>query len=188
MGSLSRDVRRVVRGLTRTPGFSLVVLLTLGLGIGATTTIFSVVHGVLLAPLPYPDQDRIVAIAERMVETSQNLTVSYVNGQDWKTSQTSLDAIALVRGGAITLNGPDGAQQLSALFADAEYFDVFGAEASRGRLFDTSENRVPGGHPVAVLSHEAWTRFFGSDPTVVGSVVDLGGEGFTILGVLWLPR
>ena len=133
MSIVVQDVRRVARGLSKTPGFTLVVLLTIGLGIGATTSIYSVVHGVLLAPLPYPDQERIVSISEEVLDAGgQNLSVSYVNGQDWKSAQTTLDAIALVRGGAVTLNGPDGAQQISALFADPEYFEIFGAEVARG--------------------------------------------------------
>lgn len=184
MGDVARDVGRALRSLARAPGLTAVVLLTLGLGIGATTSIFSVVYGVLLAPLPYETDERIVAINERMVEAEQNVSVSYVNARDWKSAQTTLDAIALVRGGALTLTGPDGAQQLSALFADPEYFRVFDARPSIGRLFRPDENRVPDGHPVGVLTHDAWERLFGSDLDVVGSDVDLGGLPYTILGVL----
>lgn len=185
MASVLQDVRRVARGFVRTPGFTAVVVLTLGLGVGATTSIFSVVHGVLLAPLPYPEADRIVSVSEAVADAEQqSISVSYVNGQDWKTGQTTLDAMALVRGGAVTLNGPDGAQQVSALFADPEYFEVFGTEAARGRLFEEADNRVPGGHPVAVLTHDAWDRLFGSDPGVIGAAIDLGGTPYTVLGVL----
>jgi putative ABC transport system permease protein len=107
-----------------------------------------------------------------------------VNVRDWKSAQTTLEAIALVRAGALTLTGPDGAQQLSALFADPEYFRVFDARTSLGRLFGPDENRVPDGHPVAVLTHDSWARVFGSDPDVVGSDVDLSGTPYTIIGVL----
>ena len=179
-----QDMTRALRSLRNAPGFATVVVLTLGLGIGATTSIFSVVYGVLLAPLPYPDADRIVAINEEAANTSQTISVSYLNALDWKAEQTTLDAIALLRGGALTLNRPDGAEQLSALFADGEFFSVVGARPFLGRTFGIEDNRVPGQHPIAVLSHGAWTRLFGSDPDVVGTAVNLSGLPFTIVGVL----
>ncbi len=184
MGGVWNDVTRAIRSLGRSPGFAAVVVLTVGLGVGATATIFSVVHGVLLAPLPYPDSDRIVLVNEQMVATEQNVTLSYVNAQDWKKAQTSLEALALLRGGALTLTRSDGAEQLSALFVDGEYFDVLGARPAMGRVFGVDENTAPGGHPIAILTHGAWQRVFGGDPEVVGASVDLGGLPFTVIGVL----
>lgn len=184
MGGVWRDGGRAIRSLAKAPGFTAVVLLTVALGIGATTTIFSVVHGVLLAPLPYPDPDRIVVVNESLEERGQSVSLSYVNALDWKRAQTSLEALALLRGGALTLTRTDGAQQLSTLFVDAEYFDVLGARASLGRVFGADENIVPGGHPIAVLTYGAWQRVFGGEPGIVGTVVQLSGAPFTIVGVL----
>lgn len=184
MGGIFRDALRAFRSLSKAPGFAAVVILTLGLGIGATTAIYSVAYGVLLAPLPYADSERIVAINERFEGTERGVSVSYVNGRDWKDSQTTLEAIAMVRGGALTLTGSDGAEQLAALFADAEFFEVLGAEAVIGRLFGREDNIVPGGHPLAVLSYDAWQTRFGGDRDVVGSSINLSGTPFTVTGVL----
>lgn len=184
MTGLFQDLRRTVRNLWHTPTFTTVALGTLALGIGATTVIFSVVHGVLLAPLPYPDPSRIVSIGEEFEGASAPVSISYVNAQDWKAAQTTLDAIALARSGALTLTTTDGAEQLSALFVDAEYFDILGAVPARGRVFGADDNRVPGAHPVAVLSHATWQRVFGADPDILGKALNLSGTPFTVLGIL----
>ena len=110
MGGIIQDAGRALRGLGKAPGFTAVVVLTLGLGIGATTSIYSVVHGALLAPLPYPDPGRIVSVNERFEGTTQGVGVSYVNGQDWKEAQTTFEAIALARGGALALTAFSGVQ------------------------------------------------------------------------------
>jgi len=178
------DLRRSARALARAPGFSLVVVLTLALGIGATTLIFSVVHGVLLADLPYPDADRIVSIGEEFEGSPGPVAISYVNAMDWKLAQTTLDALALIRGGALTLSASDGTQQLSAQFVDGEYFEILGAKPLIGRVFGADENRVPGGHPIAVITNDAWHRLFGADPRVVGTDLSLSGSPFTVVGVL----
>ena len=184
MGGIIQDAGRALRSLRKSPGFTAVVVLTLGLGIGATTAIYSVAYGVLLAPLPYPDADRIVTIQERFEGTQQGFSVSYVNAQDWKKTQTTFEGIALALGGALALTGGDGAEQLSAVFVDAEYFDILGAKPAIGRLFGVEDNRVPGGHPIVVLAYDAWQTRFGGDPDIVGSSINLNGTPFTVTGVL----
>jgi putative ABC transport system permease protein len=184
MGDVLRDTGRAVRGLLKAPGFTAVVVLTLGIGIAAATTIYSVVFAVLLEPLPYPDPDRIVSVNERYEGTEQGVSISYVNAQDWKASQESLEWLALIRGGALTLTDGEGAEQVSALFVDAEYFDILGATPAIGRLFGPEDNRIPGGHAVVVLSYGAWQDRFGGDAGVIGSSINLSGAPFTVVGVL----
>lgn len=184
MRGLSQDVRRAARSLRAAPTATLIAALSLALGIGATTVIFSVVYGVLLAPLPYPDAGRIVSLYETFENTPGPVAISYVNAQDWRRAQTTLDSIALARGGALTLVRPEGVQQVSTLFADSELFEVLGVRAAEGRLFGADDNRVPGHHPVAVLSHDAWRRLFSAEPGVVGRTLNLSGTPFTVIGIL----
>ena len=178
MGGILSDVGRATRSLGKAPAFTTVVILTLGLGIGTTTAIYSVAHGVLLAPLPYPEPDRIVSIRGNYEGTNRRFSVSYVNARDWKEAQETLDGIALLRGGALTLTGTDQAEQLSVLFADGEYFEILGAQPVVGRLFGVDDNRIPGGHAIVVLSYDAWQTRFGEDPSIVGSAINLSGTPF----------
>ena len=184
MGGILSDAARAVRSLGKAPAFTAVVILTLGLGIGTTTAIYSVVHGVLLAPLPYPDPDRIVSIRENYEGTDRRVSVSYVNARDWKEAQETLEGIALLRGGALTMTGSEQAEQLSVLFVDGEYFEILGAKPVIGRLFGTEDNRIPGGHALVVLSYDAWQNRFGEDLSIVGSAINLSGTPFTVVGVL----
>jgi len=179
------DAKRALRGLARAPGFTVAVVLTLGLGVGATAALFTVVDGVLLTPIPYPEPERIVSVSEEL-ETAGGgpVSVSYVNGTDWKAESSSFEAMALFRAGTLTLTGADQAVNLSVLFADPEYFDVLGASAEIGRFPTRAENVVPGGHPLAVISYSLWQGRLGGDADVLGRRIELSGTPYTVVGVM----
>ena len=185
MRGILHDVRYAVRLLLRAPGFAAVVVLTLALGIGANTAIFSAVYGVLLKPLPY-------AAPERLVTVWQDMTARGGPAKEWTTPGNFVDlaarrdlfeSVTAVRGWQPTLTGLGDPESLAGEQVTWEYFGAFGVVPSAGRLF-AAEDDVPDAARVAVLSHGLWMRRFGGDPGVVGRRVMLGGEAHEIVGVL----
>lgn len=171
-----------LRTFLHAPGFTALVLLTLGLGIGGSTAIFSVVNGVLLRPLPYADPDRIV-----LVESRQGPGASGAHAPadflDLRRDQRSFTALAAYRSEVIDITG-EGAepQRLTGATVTSEFFDVFGVAAARGRAF-TAADHVEG-HRLLVISHGAWQQRFGSDPAVLGRTVRVNGQPHEIVGVM----
>ena len=180
---LRQDVRYAVRSLRRKPGFTAVAVLTLALGIGASTAIYSVVHAVLLSALPYPDADRIVAIWGAQGEDRQAFT-AYTDVQDWRARSRSFAEIGMIRGQSVNLTGGDAPDRLGGEFITAETFAVLGAKAARGRLFTAEETRPGNDVAVAVLSDQMWRGRLGSDPAVVGRTLVLNGRPTAVIGVL----
>ena len=186
MQRLLWDLRYAVRQLRKSPGFTVTAVLTLALGVGATTAIFSAVYGLLLKSLPFADAGRIVAVAETHAQVVGGIEATYPDYQDWRTQQQSFTQIA-----AYTTRNPetvslvmDGrAQQVHRVLASGNYFSVLGVAAMMGRTLDAQDDRA-GHDAVAVLSGEAWRRYFGSDLNIVGRSVDMNGASFTIVGVL----
>src|SRR5215510_13564322 len=170
MHSLSRDIRFGLRVLRKNPGFSALAVVLLALGIGANTAIFSVVHAVLLKPLPFPQPDRIVSIPhtppQDIFPGRKTFTVSPANYLDWKAQSDVFTKMSIYAGGSMTLTRLGEPESLSAGFVSAEFFDVLGARPLAGRLFapgDDDENR-----PVVVLSEGLWKSRFGSNPSAIG--------------------
>ncbi|MEM7417158.1 MAG: ABC transporter permease [Gemmatimonadota bacterium] len=185
MDGIRDDVRRTVRTLLRAPGFAATVVGTLGLGLGATAALFTVVDAVLLTPLPYDGADRIVLINEAIEERDdQPLSLSYVNGTDWQASATTLEQGALFRGGTLTLTSGDQAENLAVLFVEPAYFSILGVHPEVGRLPTADENVVPGGHPIAVVSHRLWMDRLGGELGALGSTLELSGIPYTVVGVM----
>jgi predicted permease len=184
LGELGQDLRFAARQLAKSPGFTFVAVLTLALGIGATTAIFSVVYGVLLRPLPYPQPDRLVR--PFFIDTKGELhgAFSPPNFLDFQAASRALSGVAGVHGGTLNLSG-DGseAERLPAAWVSANYFSVLGTRPLAGRTFAPGEDR-PGAPRVAILSEEIWRRRFGGDPRVVGRSLTLSGDPYQVVGVL----
>jgi putative ABC transport system permease protein len=179
---LLQDLRYGVRTLRQSPSFSIVSLLTLAIGVGANTAIFSFVNGVLLAPLPYADADRIMRVMEKP-PLGERSTISTLNYLDWRNQNTVFEYMTPWSGGQATLTGTGDPIQLHAGHVSPDYFHVFGTKAVLGRTFAADEDQ-PGKDHVVVLSHTIWETQFGADPKLMGTTIRLDGELYTVIGVL----
>ena len=178
-----QDARYGLRALRRTPGFTVAALLTLALGIGANSAIFSVVNAVLLRPLPYPNPDRLVQLVGRTPggEWSNHDGATYLHFRD---RLRTLEALAAYSGaGSFNLVNGDTAEFVSGLYVSREYFSVFGVPPAIGQPFTDVQDRV-GGPPVVILAHGLWQRQFESDPGVIGRVILLGDKPVAVVGVM----
>ncbi|HEV3197443.1 MAG TPA: ABC transporter permease, partial [Bryobacteraceae bacterium] len=180
---LTQDLHFAVRMLRKSPGFSGVAVLTLALGIGANTAIFSVVNGVVLRPLPYPDPDRLVSIWERIGGLGGESTFAYFNFLDCQRESRSFERMAAWRGGDGVMSGPGEAERLRGRQISAELLDVLGVRPALGRGFLPEEDRA-GAAPVAIISDGLWRRRFGSDPHAAGGQLLFNGKAYAIVGVL----
>jgi predicted permease len=184
MGTLLQDLRYGIRMLARSPGFTAVAVLTLALGIGANTAIFSVVNGVLLRPLPYPEPDRLVQIYERSAQFNE-MSVSYPNFLDWERMNHSFAGIAAYRGESFNSTGAGQPENIPGAVVTANFLSVLGVKPSQGRTFTPDEDRQ-GANPVAMVSEGLWKRRFGSDTAVLGKSLVLDGQSYTVVGIV--PR
>ena len=182
IGDLWQDLRYGFRMLGKNPGFASIALLTLALGIGANTAIFSVINAVLLRPLPYPEADRLVWLNERHEQIPARW-ISYPNFLDWRGRNQSFESVALIRGWQMTLTGGGEAQSVNARMVTADYFRVMQVRPMLGRDFNTEEDTF-GAARVAVLGHAFWQTQFGSDPDIVGKPITLDNQSFTVIGVM----
>jgi ABC-type antimicrobial peptide transport system permease subunit len=182
MQTLWQDLVYGVRILAKNRGFTLIVVLTLALGIGANTALFSVVDGVLLKPLPFRNPDRIIALFEHRLEF-ERASISYPNFLDWQRENRTFDALAAFRPDDFSLTGAGQAEKVHADMVSAEFFSILGVRLAAGREFSHDEDRQGAG-PVAVITSGFWKRKFGSAPDIVGSRVALDGTDYTIVGVL----
>jgi predicted permease len=180
-----QDVRFGARMLRKNPGFTAVAVLTLALGIGANTAIFSVVNAVLLQPLSYPQPDRLVALERYYPQGDSGPSVSIPKFMVWREQTQVFQAVAAydIAGPGINLTGGDLPEQVKGIHASADYFAVFGAPLAAGRTYTPEEDR-PGGPHVAVISYGLWRGRFGGDPAIIGKTVDLTGDPYQIIGVL----
>ncbi len=182
-GALSNDIRYALRQFRRAPGFAITAILTLALGIGATTAIFSVVNAVLLRPLPFPEPDRIV-VPESLSRSGYTQPASLLSYRDEREQQHAFTALAGYNDfTSVNLESPHGPVALHATKATDNLFDVFGVAPLLGRTFRAGED-IPGRDDVVVLSHEVWQRDFAGDPQVAGKIARLDGHPYTIIGVM----
>jgi predicted permease len=178
-----QDTRYAFRIARRDLSFSAVVVLTLALGIGANTAIFSVVHGVLLKPLPYSNPDRLVLVWERNTSIGKDRDpVAPLNFLDWRQQNTVFEDVAAYRFTGFALSGVDDPEQVRALSSSSSLFRVLNVNASIGRVFTEEEQQRR--DRVAVLSHEFWQRRFGGDRSAVGRSLTLNGASFTVVGIM----
>ncbi len=178
------DFRFAFRQLRKSPGFTLIAVITLALGIGANTAIFSVIYAVLLRPLPYPEGDRIMIVTETDANQPQ-ISVSFPDYVDWRRDNTSFENLAISRRESFNLSGLEGRapEQISGGLVTANFFKVIGLAPQLGRVFTEEEDRV-GGPLVAVISDRLWQRVFSRDPNVLGRSVNFGNQPYTIIGVM----
>jgi predicted permease len=181
---LLQDVRYALRMLRQKPGFAAVALITLALGVGATTVMFTVINGVLLKPLPYASADRILRLREKTDWSNHwgNLWgYSYPNYLDCQRNVHSLDLMVLGYGGG-TVSVADHAEYVDGFDVSPNMFSLLGIHLFRGRTFTSDDNR-PGAAPVAIISYSLWQRLYGSKPTAVGTPLTYQGKSYTVVGI-----
>ncbi len=186
MSSLVSDLRHSFRVLIANPGFTIVAVAALALGMGANTAIFSVVNAVLLAPLPYPHSDRIMRIDRGYKGHSGGTnSVSIPKFMAWKKANQTFQSMAIYdfSGPGLNLGSSDRPQQVKGIHVSAEYFDVFGVSPALGRTFLPQEDQ-PNGPKAALLSNDVWRARFAANPAVLGSAILLGGDSYTVVGIL----
>jgi predicted permease len=181
---LAADVRYAVRSYRRQPAFALVVLLTVALGIGANSAIFSVINGVVRKPLGYPQPERLMFITSQFPAQNQpKFWISPPEYFDLTERARSFSAIGAYTTGAMNLSAGDQPERVNAAFVTATMFDVLGVKPARGRAF-TREEDLPNAEPVVVMSHELWQRNFAGDPAIVGRQLHINGRSRTVVGVM----
>ena len=178
------DVRYAVRQLWKSPGFTITTALTLAIGIGMNTAVFSMMDAVVLRPLAVPDMSRVVIVAEEHGRGSGDYKqVALGNYQDWKQQSRSFADLAIRSDASMSLTGSGEALHVQAAFATASFFEVLRTNALLGRVYQDRECQ-PGHNTVAVLSYAFWQKRFGADPSVLGRVINLDGQAYTVIGVL----
>lgn len=200
MDTLIKDIKFAARSLAKRPGFTLIVVMTLALGIGANAAVFSVINAVLLRPLPYRDADRVVVIWQNDVKAGvPDNGVSPANFVDWSEQSNSFEAMAGIEPFGFSLVGDGEPERFAASLVTSGFFQVAGTDPLIGRTF-ISEDFQPGNERVVVLSHGLWQGRFGADMTVVGRKLTLNGQPYVVVGVMpaefqlpqdreiWAPR
>jgi putative ABC transport system permease protein len=181
MNTLFKDIRYGVRSLLKHPGFAAIVILTLAVGIGASSAIFSVVNTVLLRPLPYRQADRIAVIQE-LDAGGKKTQVTPANFLDWRAQNTVFEQLAAILTRPANLALADQAERIDLAMTSANFFSVFGTEPARGRFFIPTDEQA--GHaPVVVISHALWQRRFGGDESSIGKPITLDGSTYTVVGI-----
>lgn len=185
MDTFLRDVAYALRALARNPAFAAAAVLTLALGIGANTAIFSVVHGILMRPLPYPDADRIQVVWNNNTrEGIERDVTSFANFADWRSRGEAFEAMAgFTRSGFVSLTDGGEPEQLRVTYVTADFLAVFAVAPSIGRGFTHAEMQ-PGSDQVVLLGHGLWQRRFGGDPGIFGRTITLNGQPVVVAGVM----
>ena len=177
-----QDLCYGIRMLVKSPGFALIAIVTLALGIGANTAIFSVVNGVLLNPLPFPHPEQIVSMFTEM-PNFKNGSISYPNFEDWRRMNRSFSSIAVYRSTGFNLSGQGEPEHLHGEMISAGFFEILGVNPVLGRTFSTEEDRL-GANPTVMITEGLWKRKYGSDPHIIGQRMVLNDVGRTIIGVV----
>jgi predicted permease len=183
MSTVFNDFRYAIRQLKKSPGFAAIAIITLTLGIGANTAIFSVVNAVLLNPLPYSEPDRVVVLFHDKPNFRTG-SISYPNFEDWRRENQSFSSMAAYREmGGVTLSGEGNPEVVIGQMVSAGFFEVLGVGPVLGRTFGSDEDRL-GANPTVMISEGLWKRKFGSDPHILGKTIILDGEGRTVIGIV----
>lgn len=180
--SLLQDLRYALRGILRTPVFSLVVILTLAIGIGANTAIFSTVYAVLLKPLPYPAGERLVWLGESSAKAT-GISVTWINFEHWREEGHTFEAMAGLQNADFTLTGREQAVLTHAGLVTNQFFQLTGSRAALGRLFTAADDN-PQAPATVVVSEGFWAKALGADPQIVGKTLTLNGLAYEVVGVL----
>ena len=181
MRNLLTDLRYAIRTLAKSPGFTSTAVLTLAIGIGSTTAIFSIVYAVLLQPLPYPDASRLFVMSETRKDFGK-MSLAYPNYLDWRANQRSFDDISVFRRDIFNLASDNGPEHLLGAFVSASYFRVMGLAPELGKTFEEQNDQL-GSPCVVVLSDGLWRRRFGADPGIIGRTVILNNLSYEVIGI-----
>src|ERR1700682_4677593 len=182
MGTLLKDIRYGIRSLLKRPGFTLIAVITLALGIGANTAIFSLVNTVLLRPLPVLHPEQIVSVSLRG-KSDPILAFSYPNYKDFRDRNQVLSGLLAYRFVPISLSRAGANERVWGYEVSGNYFDMLGVQAIKGRMFLPDEDRTRLSSPVAVVSYGAWQRRFAGDPDLIGKEILLNNHAFKIIGI-----
>ncbi len=182
LASFLQDVRYSARTLFKSPAFTVIAVLTLALGIGVNTTLFSVVNGVLLNPLPYPQSSQIVAIHEKNAGMDR-APINYLNFLDWERSNTTLSSLAIYRHEDLNLTGTGHPERVNSLMVSAGFFPTLAIYPALGRAIRPDDDRL-GASPVVILSDSFWKRSFASSPAIIGKSIDFNGTAYAVIGVM----
>lgn len=182
MDTLFQDLRYGIRMALKSPGFTAVALITLALGIGANTAVFSIVNGVLLNPLPFPQSDQLVALGENKANF-ENGSISYPNFFDWQRDNRSFSSMAVSRIFSFSLIGSGEPEQIDGDLVSSDFFSILGVKPLMGRLLMAREDKV-GAAPVVLIGEDLWRRKFSSSPDILGKNITLGPRGYTVVGII----
>jgi putative ABC transport system permease protein len=183
--SLTQDVRYAIRSLIKTPGFSIVAILVLAIGIGANTAMFSLVDAMLLRGLPYANADRLVLLIGNVQRaTVERRGNSLPDHLDWRAKATHFDDMAAFNAFTVTLLGVDEPARVTAETVSPPYFSLLGVAPAYGRTFTAEEDSVPNRDYVAVLSDHMWKQRFGADPSIINRKIQLGARSYTVIGIM----
>ncbi len=182
MNGLLQDLRSALRQLRKSPALTAVVVITIALGVGANTALFSVVNGVLLNPLPYPHPEQLITLHESKANFETG-SISYPNFRDWEKDNHTFSAMAIARDYAFSLTGAGEAEQVSGAFLSSDYFRILDVKPLLGRTFAAGEDEI-GAAPTAVITKGLWQRKFSSAPDIIGKGITLDGNSYTIVGVI----
>src|SRR5215470_19431621 len=184
MESLLSDVRYAVRNLLRRPGFTIIAVITLALGIGANTAIFSAINALLLKPLPFPELDRVVAVWDKLPARGiAHNEVTFANYLDLKAQNQSFEQLALYRWWSPNLTGVEPPERIQGFLVTANFFDALGMKPIMGRNFAEEENQ-PGKDQVAIITYSLWQRRFGADPNILNRTISLNSVTRNVIGVM----
>ncbi len=188
MGNLLQDIRYAIRAMLRSPGFTAVAVLSLALGIGANTSIFSVINAVLLRSLPYKNPDQLAMVFIEREQPGKDKETSdvwsYPKFEALRDASQTFEQIAVVSNQNFPLTDTDSPERLSVEMVSASYFPMLGIEAVQGRTFTNDEDKTPGANPVALLSYKLWQRRYGAAPNIIGQTISLNKVPLEIVGVL----
>src|SRR5690348_5173640 len=183
MGALGQDIRYGWRQLLKHPGFTALAILSMALGIGANTAIFSLVDTVLLRPLPVREPSQLIAVDGQLRNGAEFTLQSYLNYKDYRDRNTVFSGLFVYRTTVSSLTVNNSSQRVWGYLVSGNYFDVLGVKPMLGRAFLPEEDQTPDSHPVAVIGYNCWQRRFGGDPQIVGKTVEFNGRPFSIIGV-----
>ena len=183
MRSLFQDIRYGLRMLAKNPAFTAAAVLTLALGIGLNTAIFSVVNMVLFRPLPCENADRIAGVHRQYRQSGEYHRWSYPLFEDYRDQAGSFAHLVAYSGTAAIVGRGDAAGMRMVEIVSGDYFEALGARPALGRFFTREDDRIPLAHPVAVVGHHFWQRELNGEPDIVGETIALNGQEFTIIGV-----
>src|SRR5437868_2087606 len=184
MGNLRGDIRYALRSLLKRPGFTFIAVVTLALGIGANTAIFSAINALLLKPLPFPALDRVVAIWDKMPSRGvMHNEVAMANYLDWQAQNKSFEQLAVYGWWTANLSGVDTPERVQGFLVSANFLDAIGVKPIMGRNFYPEENQ-PGKDAVAIITYSLWQRRFGGDPNILNKTITINSIARTIIGVM----